>query len=113
MQRVYTGPNTYEEKVIRKLTSGDHFGELALINEDKRTLSVRVGSKKLKLLALDRDAFNRILGQIDQYLNRDYSDLMKSLYRVDQEEEKKANDHTFETKSGRQSSLVFNNNWNS
>ena len=38
---------------------------------------------------------------------------MKSLYRVDQEEEKKANDHTFETKSGRQSSLVFNNNWNS
>ena len=62
LKRCYIGPHTYEEKIIRKLTSGDHFGELALINEDKRTISVRVGSDRVKLLALDRGAFNRILG---------------------------------------------------
>lgn len=79
LQRFYTGQDTYQEKVIRKLTSGDHFGELALINDIKRTLSIRCGSQKVKLLSLDRASFNRILGQIDQYLNRDYSDLMRSL----------------------------------
>ena len=53
------------ERVIRKLTSGDHFGELALINNEKRTLTVKCGSQKAKLLALDRAAFNRILGSIE------------------------------------------------
>lgn len=62
-----------KEKVIRKLSSGDHFGELSLINNEVRTLTVRCCSEKAKILVLDRSAFNRILGQIDQYLNRDYS----------------------------------------
>jgi len=64
------------EFVIRKLTSGDHFGELALINNEKRTLTVRCGSPEVKLLSLDRATFDRILGQITNFLNRDYSDLM-------------------------------------
>jgi len=60
--------------MVRKLTSGDHFGELALMNQNEvRTLTVRCGSENTKLLALDRNSFNRILGQIDQYLHRDYS----------------------------------------
>ena len=63
-------------RVIRKLTSGDHFGELALINEEKRTLTVKAGSERVKLLTLDRNTFNRILGQIDRFLNRDYSKFM-------------------------------------
>jgi cAMP-dependent protein kinase regulator len=53
------------DRVIRKLTSGDHFGELALINNEKRTLTVKCGSRKAKLLALDRATFTRILGSIE------------------------------------------------
>ena len=52
-----------KERMVRKLTSGDHFGELALMNQNEvRTLTVRCGSDKAKLLALDRTSFNRILG---------------------------------------------------
>lgn len=55
-----------KERLVRKLTSGDHFGELALISPDApRTLTIRCGSERAKLLAIGRQAFNRILGQID------------------------------------------------
>ena len=49
---------------VRTLGTSEHFGELALINNDKRSLSVRVKSDKVSLLRLDRDAFTRILGSI-------------------------------------------------
>ena len=32
------------DRCIRKLTSGDHFGELALINNERRSLTVKCGS---------------------------------------------------------------------
>lgn len=52
-----------KERLVRKLTSGDHFGELALINPNEpRTLTIRCGSDSAKLLAIDRLTFNRILG---------------------------------------------------
>jgi cAMP-dependent protein kinase regulator len=52
-----------KERMVGKLTSGDHFGELALMNPNGvRTLTVRCGSENTKLLALDRSSFNRILG---------------------------------------------------
>ena len=82
------------ERVIRKLTSGDHFGELALINNEKRTLTVKCGSHKAKLLALDRDTFTRILGSIEQYLHLDYSDMFKSFDNVNALEESKQIDMT-------------------
>ena len=62
----------YCDRLIRKLTRGDHFGELALINNEMRTLTVKCGSDSAKLLTLDRKTFNRILGQVDKFLNRDY-----------------------------------------
>ena len=79
------------DRVIRKLTSGDHFGELALINDQKRTLTVKCGSMKAKLLALDRDTFNRILGSIEQYLHLDYSNFCRSIDHnaCDEEESKR------------------------
>ena len=83
------------DRVIRKLTSGDHFGELALINNEKRTLTVKCGSHKAKLLALDRDSFTRILGSIEQYLHLDYSDFCKSFDRVNMEEEAKRKNSDF------------------
>ena len=78
--------------MVRKLTSGDHFGELALIKPNEvRTLTVRCGSEHAKLLSLDRNSFNRVLGQIDQYLHRDYSQEMKSFSIVFEAEHKYKN----------------------
>lgn len=58
--------------LVRTLGKGDHFGELALINNVKRSLSIRISSDTAKVLALGREAFNRILGNIKKYLNKDY-----------------------------------------
>jgi CRP-like cAMP-binding protein len=60
------------EEVIRVLGQGNHFGEIALINNVKRTLSVRVTSERAKLLLLTRDTFTRILGSIKSFLKEDW-----------------------------------------
>lgn len=91
--KILNAKKQVNERIIRKLTSGDHFGELALINNEKRTLTVKCGSRKAKLLALDRDTFTRILGSIEQYLHLDYSDFCKSIDRTNEydDEESKRN----------------------
>jgi cAMP-dependent protein kinase regulator len=48
---------------VRILNKGEHFGELALINNNVRSLSVRAVTE-CKLLTLDRESFTRILGSI-------------------------------------------------
>ena len=61
--------------MIRALKPGENFGEIALINDVKRTLSVRAtATKPVKLLSLDLATFNRILGSIKQYLMFDYGE---------------------------------------
>lgn len=55
----------YKFDCVRVLGKEDHFGELALINDAKRSLGVRVKSEECKLLKLDRQTFTRILGDID------------------------------------------------
>lgn len=57
---------------MRVLTAGDHFGEIALIKNVTRTLSVRALTNEVKLLALSSEAFARILGSIRDYLQEDY-----------------------------------------
>jgi cAMP-dependent protein kinase regulator len=58
---------------VRSLSAGDHFGELALLNKEKRSLSIRVSSDNgCKLLSLDKDSFERILGSIEKHLKKDY-----------------------------------------
>lgn len=60
------------QEVIRELTPGDYFGELALIEqEQKRTLTVKA-KHDCKLLVLNRDIFYRVLGQFTNYLKKDY-----------------------------------------
>lgn len=81
---------------VRALASGDHFGELALINKDKRSLSIRVKSEQCKLLKMDNDTFVRILGQIEDKLKKDYD----KEFEVKMEEFKK----------GRTMSQAFNPN---
>lgn len=58
---------------VRSLHKGEHFGELALINNEKRSLSIRVKSEECVLLKLDRETFSRILGSIDMHLMKDYN----------------------------------------
>ena len=58
---------------VRTLQKGAHFGELALINNEKRSLSIRVRSAECRLLKLDRETFSRILGSIDTHLMKDYN----------------------------------------
>ena len=62
-----------QEYIVRNLKRGEHFGELALIHNEKRSLSVRVVSQRAKLLALQRESFTRILGSIEKYLKKDYT----------------------------------------
>jgi CRP-like cAMP-binding protein len=58
---------------VRTLKSGDHFGELALINNMKRSLSVKISSEEgCNLLSLDRETFIRILGSINDHLKKNY-----------------------------------------
>lgn len=47
-----------------------YFGELALLNNDKRKASIRVTSEKMLVASLDRNSFKRMLGPIEEILKR-------------------------------------------
>jgi cAMP-dependent protein kinase regulator len=51
-----------------ELKAGDYFGELALLNNEPRAASVFAESDKVRLLALDRKAFNRLLGPLKEMM---------------------------------------------
>mmetsp|Transcript_42335 Transcript_42335/g.40574 ORF Transcript_42335/g.40574 Transcript_42335/m.40574 type:complete len:187 (+) Transcript_42335:1148-1708(+) len=74
---------------VRYLGAGEHFGEYALINNVQRTLSVKVVSDKVKVLALGRNAFNRILGNINRYLKKDYEGEFDKIFKDKQAREEK------------------------
>jgi cAMP-dependent protein kinase regulator len=61
-----------EEKVVMSYTEGMFFGELALLKNEPRAATVTATSK-CKLLWLDRGAFRRLLGSVDQLLNVSYA----------------------------------------
>jgi CRP-like cAMP-binding protein len=67
---------------VRTLSRGDHFGELALIKNCKRTMSIRVSSGQCTVLALERDTFKRILGDIKNYLKGDYEKEFDKKYEI-------------------------------
>ena len=69
-QELADGKTSFE--LIRTLTKGEHFGEIALINNVRRTLAVRSSVDQTKLLSLNRSTFNRILGSIKQFLRENY-----------------------------------------
>jgi CRP-like cAMP-binding protein len=79
------------------LTIGAHFGEIALIKNVKRTLSVRATSENLRLLVLSKEAFERILGSIKDYLKEDYRDGQEFLDTSFESEGKKNEGKAIET----------------
>lgn len=64
-----TSDSDFEQ--VRLLTEGNHFGEVAILKNVTRTLAVRAVDS-LKLLVLSREAFQRILGSIKDFLMEDY-----------------------------------------
>lgn len=71
---VENSDGTTSFKLVRTLKKGDHFGEIALINNVRRTLSVRSSANcQTQLLSLTRSTFNRILGSIKKFLKEDYA----------------------------------------
>ena len=58
-------------EAIRVLGEGCHFGEIALINNSRRTMTVMARTES-QLLSLSREAFDRILGDIKALLKLDY-----------------------------------------
>jgi len=62
------------EESVKKYKRGDYFGELALLHRAPRAATVRAVAKpnqpKLKVAALDADAFTRLLGPLRDLMER-------------------------------------------
>ena len=60
--KVYCSDKNGKEFIMNTLTAGDHFGELALLDDDKRTASVRTMEKSSFCIVYKED-FNQVLAQ--------------------------------------------------
>lgn len=54
-------------EVSRRLTTGDFFGELALLKSDKREATVTATTETI-CLSISRPAFTRVLGPLSEYM---------------------------------------------
>mmetsp|Transcript_1565 Transcript_1565/g.2857 ORF Transcript_1565/g.2857 Transcript_1565/m.2857 type:complete len:791 (+) Transcript_1565:53-2425(+) len=55
---------------LKKLKEGDFFGEMALLNEEPRVCDVVANSDKVVTYELDKAAFQRILGSLEDIMKR-------------------------------------------
>eukprot|EP00930_Biecheleria_cincta_P076976 TRINITY_DN64213_c0_g1_i1.p1 TRINITY_DN64213_c0_g1~~TRINITY_DN64213_c0_g1_i1.p1 ORF type:complete len:134 (-),score=17.39 TRINITY_DN64213_c0_g1_i1:310-711(-) len=64
-------------RILKKYVQGDYFGELSLLKDEPRAADVLVDSQEAKLLVLEREAFCRLLGPLQdimkQQADRGYS----------------------------------------
>lgn len=58
-----------EEKVVATLSSGNYFGEIALLTPKNRQATVKA-SGELKVLSIDKATFVRVMGPLDDILKR-------------------------------------------
>ena len=65
-------------EVVFKYKDNDYFGELALLKDAPRAATIRAVGK-LKLCSIERDAFRRLLGPLDDVLRRNVSKYEKIL----------------------------------
>lgn len=70
--RVVQTVQSGEEIELPGLKAGDYFGELALLNDAPRMASV-IASTDVKLVALSKDAFVRLLGPVVDIMKRNVS----------------------------------------
>ena len=58
------------QNVVFEFNANDYFGELALLNGDKRQASIRVTSDSMMVASLSKQSFKRLLGPIENILER-------------------------------------------
>lgn len=58
-----------KEEVVFKFKANDYFGELALLNDAPRAAGIKATSK-LKVCSIERDAFKRLLGPLEDLLKK-------------------------------------------
>jgi len=64
------------DKIVAELSSGNYFGEIALLTEKPRQATV-VAEGPLKVLALDKATFTRVMGPMDEIMKRNMSSYEK------------------------------------
>ncbi|KAF0699346.1 Aste57867_10062 [Aphanomyces stellatus] len=77
-----TGPSNNSVE-IAKLSVGDYFGEMALLNDEPRKANV-VASGTLECFVLERAKFNELLGPLQDILNREAEDRKAELNARDE-----------------------------
>ena len=65
--------NDPAETEVMRYKTGDYFGELALLSRAPRAATVRATSADCRVLFIQRDAFERLLGPVLEILERDRS----------------------------------------
>lgn len=65
-----------KDNVVATLTSGNYFGEIALLTSKPRQATVRAQGS-LNVLALDRATFTRVFGNLDEILKRNMEEYNK------------------------------------
>ena len=68
-----------EETKVFEYEKNSYFGELALLNNDKRAASIRVTSERAIVASLDRKSFKRMLGPLETILQRNAEKYSKYL----------------------------------
>jgi len=69
------GPDGVETQVMQ-YTSGQYFGERALLTNELRAASI-VATSAVQCLSLDRGTFQRLLGPLDEILKRNMDEYNK------------------------------------
>jgi len=75
------GAVQFEEQVVANLKQGDYFGEIALLTNKPRQVTVKADGY-VRVLGLDRDSFNRLCGSLFDVLSRNmgtYEEMMASM----------------------------------
>jgi len=65
------------EKQVYEYHTNDYFGELALINDEKRKASIKVTSPQMIVAYLDKNSFKRLLGPMETILKRNADNYAK------------------------------------
>ncbi|KAL1117554.1 hypothetical protein AAG570_003869 [Ranatra chinensis] len=66
-------PGEVEEEEVRKLNTGDYFGEQALLKEDSRTANVIALPPGVECLTLDRESFMLLIGDLNELQEKNYT----------------------------------------
>lgn len=68
-----------EPTEVKQYVRGNYFGERALLKSENRAANILVTSEDAKVLSLDRDTFTRLLGPLNDILNRNMDEYEKMM----------------------------------